>query len=153
MRSADAIFMPANAGAVQNILGMTHVTKVSPRQDNTALLALEIIIPARAGVLLHRHATDSEFFYVLEGQITFVTPDGEIVGKPGDFCYLPQGGRHAFRNDGDVPAKALVVAAPGVAAHDFFEDAARAARQGAGPEMLTEIGERHGVFIEAPALA
>lgn len=151
MRSADAIFVPANAGAVQNILGMTHLTKVSPQQDNTALLALEIIIPARAGPPLHRHATDSEFFYVLEGRITFATPDGEIEGGPGDFIYLPAGGAHAFSNKSDTPAKALVVVLPGVAAHNFFSQIDLRMKDEIVPEILVELGERHGLTFVASA--
>lgn len=153
MRSADAIFVPANMGDTKNILGMTHVTKVSPQDDKAAFLALELVIPPHMGPPLHRHTADSEFFYVLEGQITFSTPDGEIVGKPGDFCYLPTGGRHAFRNDGEIPAKALVVVSPGHAAHEFFGEVDRHMKGGFDPAALTRIGERHGVFIEAPAAA
>jgi hypothetical protein len=67
MRTADAIFVPANAGAVKNILGMTHVTKVSPQEDGAACLALELSIPAHAGPPLHHHAADSETFFVLHG--------------------------------------------------------------------------------------
>lgn len=151
MRSADAIFVPANTGERKNILGMTHVTKVSPQDDKAAFLAAEIIMPPRSGPPMHRHAVDSEFFYVLEGEITFATPDGEIKGGAGDFVYLPAGGAHAFSNQGEMPARALVVVSPGVAAHDFFSELDHRLQGEIVPEVVGEAAARHGIAFLQPA--
>lgn len=151
MRSADAIFVPANTGARKNILGMTHLTKVSPQDDKAAFLAAEIIMPPRSGPPMHRHVEDSEFFYVLEGCITFQTPDGEIDGGPGDFVYLPAGGVHGFCNNGEVPAKALVVVSPGVAAQAFFSELDQRLQGEIVPEVVGEAAARHGIAFLQPA--
>ncbi|MET0546676.1 MAG: cupin domain-containing protein [Caulobacterales bacterium] len=150
MKAQDAIFLPAGQGRNANVIGMTHITKVSPVEDGAAFLAAEIIIPPRCGPPMHRHAADSECFYVLEGQITFGTPDGEIVAKPGEFCFLPAGGAHSFRNDGDQNAKAFVVVSPGVAAHYFFGELDRSLNGKVDVAAVAEIGARNGLsFVTA----
>ena len=151
MRSADAIFVPAGQGLRHNILGTTHITKVSPQDDKAAFLALEITMPPRSGPPMHRHAQDSESFYVLDGEIHFSTPDGETIGRAGDFVYLPAGGAHGFCNKGDVPARALVVVSPGVAAHDFFSEIDHRLQGEIVPEVVGETAARHGIAFVQPA--
>ena len=151
MRSADAILVPAGAGLRHNILETTHITKVSPQDDKAAFLALEITMPPRSGPPMHRHAVDSEFFYVLEGEITFATPGGEIKGGAGDFVYLPAGGAHAFSNQGEIPAKALVVVSPGVAAYDFFNEIDERLKGEIVPDVVGETAARHGIAFLQPA--
>ena len=136
MQTQDVIFVPAGAGEQLNILGSTHTNKVVPTQTGGAFSALEITIPPRCGPPMHTHDRDCEFFYVLEGEITFSHEGGVVVAKPGDFCFLPAGRPHAFRNDGAVDAKALVMITPGLQAHQFFR----------------EIDQQVGAAIDVPAV-
>jgi quercetin dioxygenase-like cupin family protein len=122
MPSKNMLFIPAGAGEQVKVLGSIHTNKVTPDDTNGRFLALEISVSPHCGPPLHRHAADSEFFYVLEGEITFATPEGEVRARAGDFCYLPVGGYHGFRNDGDSPARALVMITPGMDAHHFFQE-------------------------------
>src|ERR1700748_2876930 len=56
--------------------------------------------------LPHRHVTCSEAFWVLDGTITFVV-DG----------VAQRGAGHTFGNDGDEPARLLVLHAPAMDAY------------------------------------
>jgi quercetin dioxygenase-like cupin family protein len=151
MQAQDAIFLPKGEGHIANILGMTHVTKVSAVDDGAAFFAAEIVIPPRSGPPMHTHDADSECFYVLEGQITFSMPGGEVTARPGEFCFMPAGGRHAFRNNGDAPAKAFVVISPGVAAHHFFSEIDRTLQGKIDVGAVAEIGARNGIAFVPPA--
>jgi quercetin dioxygenase-like cupin family protein len=130
MKQQDAIFVPAGAGERMMVLGSTHVSKLTPEQSGGACYAMEITIPPGGAAPMHSHDIDSEFFYVMDGELTLYTPDGETVARVGDFCFLPACGRHAFSNNGTTDVRALVVGTPGIAAHDFFRavDARRGAR-------------------------
>ena len=70
----------------------------------------------------HFHRTFSEAFYVLGGTPSFFNGVAWSKGAPGDFLYVPEGGIHGFRNDGDTPAAMLILFAPGVAREAYFEE-------------------------------
>lgn len=153
MSSKAPIFVPAGAGETLRILGSVHTNKVVPAETGGAFAALEISVPPRCGPPMHSHAQDCEFFYVLEGELTFEHPDGAIRGKPGDFCFLPRGGSHAFRNDGQTMARALVVIAPGIEAHSFFKEVdARLAGEVDVP-VVVDVASRNGIVFADPVPA
>jgi quercetin dioxygenase-like cupin family protein len=154
MQAQDAIFMPAGKGETHAILGTTHTNKLSPADSKGAFVAIEISIPPRCGPPMHSHGRDSECFYVLEGEITFETPDGATIGKPGDFIFLPAGGRHAFRNDGEKTAKAFVVVTPGIQASRFFDEVDHELKGEIDVPVVFDIAGRNGIrFIEPSAAA
>ena len=68
--------------------------------------------PHREGPPLHEHATEDDSFYILEGEVTFIVEDGEIVAAPGTFVLVPPGVRHTFANRGDAVARFVNVHAP-----------------------------------------
>jgi mannose-6-phosphate isomerase-like protein (cupin superfamily) len=70
--------------------------------------------------LPHRHVNCSEAFWVLDGTITFVLDGVEQRGGRDDFLLVPRGAAHTFGNDGDEPARLLVLHAP--AADAYFAD-------------------------------
>jgi quercetin dioxygenase-like cupin family protein len=117
----DTIFVPAGNAEQLKILGMTHHTMITPAETDGQFTAIVVEVPPACGAPMHSHATDSEFFYVLEGTLTLSDPSGEIEAKPGDFCFLRAGGSHSFRNATDRPARALAVVTPGADAHRFFK--------------------------------
>ena len=122
MRSEHALFVRAGGGQTLSVLGGTHVNKAIPADTGGAFSLIELHLPPRMGPPAHSHARDSEAFYILEGEITFETPDGAVTGTIGDVCILPAGGTHAFRNDGNTTARALVVVSPGEDGHRFFTE-------------------------------
>jgi len=141
----DAIFVPAGVGETMNVLGGTHISKLIPEQSGGSCYAMEIIVPPGCGPPMHSHEIDSEFFYVTQGEITFNTPDGEKVGGPGDFCFLPAGGYHGFRNNGTVDARALVVVTPGVAAHDFFSAVDAETKGAIDVPVVIDLAAKHAI--------
>ena len=144
--------VPAAAGsaAMHEILGMTHHYRVTPADTGGHYLAFEMLVPPGCGAPPHRHEIDSEFFHVLDGELTIVQPDGQRIARAGSSAYLPAGGEHAFHNAGTQPARVLVVASPGIEAERFFADLDAATRtSGVDPAVVSATARRHGLTILA----
>lgn len=59
--------------------------------------------PGSISALLHRHTRQDEFVYVLEGEATLVTDQGEVALGPGMCAGFPAGGiAHQLVNRGDA---------------------------------------------------
>jgi quercetin dioxygenase-like cupin family protein len=82
------------------------------RDDLTITLARYSAGQSVAGPHVHNHHTDA--FYVLEGQLTFeIGRERDTVTVPrGGFVTVPPGVAHAFRIDGNRPARWLTIHAP-----------------------------------------
>lgn len=51
------------------------------------------LVPGGESALLHRHSRQDEFIYILEGEPTLVTEDGEMKLAPGMCAGFPAGGK------------------------------------------------------------
>src|SRR5688572_29743206 len=51
------------------------------------------LLPGGESSLLHRHSRQDEFIYILEGEPTLVTDDGEVILRPGMCAGFPATGR------------------------------------------------------------
>jgi len=60
----------------------------------------------------HVHGDEDDSFFVLEGELVFMLPEGDVVAPAGTFVLLPPGVEHGLRNDGDVPVRMLNLHAP-----------------------------------------
>jgi len=76
---------------------------------NLALITLQ---PHREGPEIHVHKDEDDSFYVLEGELTFIHDDHEVVAGPGTFVLVPPGVPHTFANRGDAVVRMLNVHAP-----------------------------------------
>jgi mannose-6-phosphate isomerase-like protein (cupin superfamily) len=84
------------------------------RTVDTPRFNFEIIEIAAGGELeQHVHDGEDDAFYILEGEMTFVFGEREVVAPPGRSCSSPPGVEHGFRNDGDVPVRMFNIHAAG----------------------------------------
>jgi len=63
-------FSLPGAGRAERVLGVSQIYKAQAHQTAGGLVCLEVTVPAREGIPLHRHTEEDESFYVLSGQIT-----------------------------------------------------------------------------------
>jgi mannose-6-phosphate isomerase-like protein (cupin superfamily) len=82
------------------------------------------------GAAPHYHRTFSESFYILEGAVRLYDGATWAEGRAGDFLYVPEGGVHGFRNDGEARASMLILFAPGAPRERYFEALAEIASTG-----------------------
>lgn len=106
--------------------------------------------PARSGgPKPHFHRTFSEAFFVLSGEMEVYAGATWRRGGAGDFIYVPEGGIHAFRNDGDADASLLILFAPGPPRERYFLELAEIAASGRvlTPDEWTELYARHDQYM------
>jgi quercetin dioxygenase-like cupin family protein len=151
MQRATSVFRATDEGQVHRVLGMRHVYKATAEETGGRHVTMEIEIPPGCGAPPHHHAIDAESFYVLDGEIRFTDASGTRVARRGEFVLLPCGEVHAFENASDAPARALVVASPGVEAERFFAELDARAAALPDPVEITALAARHGITIVPPA--
>jgi quercetin dioxygenase-like cupin family protein len=140
-------------GSTLNVLGVTHIYKVTGAETAGSFSLWEDVVPPGAGAPPHTHAREDEAFYVLSGEI-LIEFEGEGAPRrvgPGGFFFGARHRRHAYRNVSDQPARVLVLCVPSCGLDQMFAemDVATAASM---PEMakLVAIAAKYGVTIEPP---
>lgn len=71
----------------------------------------QVVLKPGCSIGWHQHVGNTEPYFILEGQGTFVDSDGSrIEVGPGDVCYIEVGQSHALENnsDGDLVFMALI---------------------------------------------
>jgi mannose-6-phosphate isomerase-like protein (cupin superfamily) len=153
--SNDLKIVGPQAGAVLNVLGADIAVKSCG--DPGKFFFADHAVPPGYAVPLHVHEDEDEAFYLLEGEVTLLTGDGEKKAGPGDYVHLPRGVPHGFVNASGAPARMLVVASPGGKLEGLFRGLDAAASQAAAskaalaPEQVGGICAAHGVRMLPPA--
>jgi mannose-6-phosphate isomerase-like protein (cupin superfamily) len=138
--------IPAGAGRVLTARGSVMAFKAVAAQTGGDFSLMERTLPPHGRrPAAHRHVNCSEAFFVLDGAVTFVLDDGAYAGGPGDFVLVPRGGGHTFGNDGDEPARLLVLHAPAMDAYFAELDRLWAGPEPPTPEQERDLMARHGM--------
>lgn len=128
-------------------------------EDTDGKYALfEALVLPGGGPPPHLHRREEEGFYILEGEVIFQVGEERLVGRPGMFFNMPIGTLHAFRNEGQKPAKMLISVAPAGLEKMFFEfgvplpEGATTAQPPTREEIdkLLAIAPRYGIEIRLP---
>lgn len=126
---------------------------VGYQQTDAGFFVMEVHVPPGGGPPpLHTHPAH-EFFWTLEGRLTYFRDDGagevtEITGGPGTAAFIPGGVAHTYRNLSDSPARYLAVLSPPEQMQDFLVEAGVAPGDVLrSPEEVLAIGERFGLVI------
>ena len=97
-------------------LGAHASIKASAPTTAGRVAVIEHLAPRGAGSPLHVHSREDEWFYVIEGEVTFWV-GGQVIDAPaGSFVYGPRGIPHTFVVSSET-ARFLLVTEPG----DFSE--------------------------------
>ena len=77
-------------------LGVLAIIKASGETTGGRCAIIEHLAPRGAGSPLHVHSREDEWFYVLDGELTFWV-GGRVINAPaGSFVYGPRGVPHTF---------------------------------------------------------
>src|SRR4051794_17566315 len=112
-----------NAFYVMQDLVQIHV----PADDTEdAALVIEVTVaPGGGPPPLHTHPA-AEFFYTLEGTLTYFRDEDVISGGPGTSAFIPSGVPHTYRNLTYEPARYIALLTPSRQMQDFLIDSAGA---------------------------
>jgi quercetin dioxygenase-like cupin family protein len=93
----------------------------------------------------HSHIGNEEAYFVLDGTVEFRVTDEVFEGTPGTFVLVPAGETHTFGNTSDMPARLLVLHAPGL--DRYFEDLEKLWGSSEPPDRDAELSlmRRHGM--------
>jgi mannose-6-phosphate isomerase-like protein (cupin superfamily) len=101
--------------------------------------------PEPSGPAPHFHRTMSESFFVLSGAVRIFDGRDWVETAAGDFCFVPEGGIHGFRNESGEPASMLILFAPGAPREQYFEGLVEMFQPGreVSAEEFKDFCERH----------
>ena len=120
---------------------------VKASSDSTAgrVSVIEHVAPAGFGSPLHVHRREDEWFYVIEGELTFWVGGRVIAAPAGSFVYGPRDVAHTFEVV-SPRARFLLVTAPG-----GFDEFVRAlAGRPPEPETMAAAAAEYGIEILGP---
>jgi quercetin dioxygenase-like cupin family protein len=117
-------------------LGALTTIKAGAGQTAGRVAVAENLAPRGHGSPLHVHRREDEWFYVIEGELTFWVGGETIVAPAGSFVYGPRDVPHTFVVSSEQ-ARFLLVAEPG-AFDDFVRTLGAPAERLEIPPAATE---------------
>ena len=143
---SESGIVPSGQGKVVTARGSVMAFKAIAAQTDADFSLMERTVPPRGRrPLPHRHVNCSEAFWVLDGTITFVLDGVAQQGRRDDFLLVPRGASHTFGNDGDEPARLLVLHAPAADAYFAELEALWSGETPPTPEQERALMARHGM--------
>lgn len=108
----------------------------------------EEITPPGGGPPPHYHKNEDEFFYVLEGRMSFFANDTWTELGAGGSIFLPRYSVHTFKNVGDTPARMLITTSP-AGFDDFYRESAALFTEVSPPDLTAVIAlaESYGIHF------
>lgn len=100
----------------------------------------------------HLHHREDEAFYIIEGEVAFILNGQWKRVGPGAYVYGPREVPHGFKIVGDVPARMLILCAPG-GFEDFIRELAQPLDDPPAPpdmEKLIAAAARAGIDLLGP---
>src|SRR3712207_3564904 len=114
---------PVIAPGGGEVVGRAPDRRLQTLSDPDALHATRFAVgPRPDGAALHVHRSRSDFFYVLEGELTFRlgVEDRAVAAPAGTLACVPPLVVHGFRNGTDAEARCLNLHAPGANFADYM---------------------------------
>jgi mannose-6-phosphate isomerase-like protein (cupin superfamily) len=158
-RAAAGYALARDEGEAFWLLGMLETVKIGRADTDGRFGLLEILVRPGDGSPWHVHPEEDEWFYVLDGHVTFYVGDRRLELTTGGFAYGPKGVPHTFIGAGTTPSRALVGFAP-MQFEGFLREVGQPATARVlpppldgpppDPATLAAIGKRNGMVILGP---
>ncbi|RFU38023.1 cupin domain-containing protein [Actinomadura logoneensis] len=143
--SERALLSAPGEGELIDVAGVAHLFRLTGEQTGGRFAFEEFRLePGIVGARPHVHEQHDEYFYVLDGELTLHTGDGETSVGPGHLLAALRGTAHGFRNAGTAPVRALCLYTP-AGYEGYFREVHAAVAAGATvtDELLAEFRSRH----------
>lgn len=159
----DAFATQADSAPTVSVVSDVYRVLATGQSTGGALGLVDAIVPPGGGPPPHTHTREDEFFYILEGQITFYieSPSAKppIIARAGTFLFAPKNQKHRFRNETDKPARMLFGVLPGGFEGLFLDTGAPLAPGSTAPAPASEpdliklaqlSSQKYGCHIDPP---
>lgn len=146
--------LPGATKSPLNIFGNLVTIQVSGADSKGTLAVMHDVTPPNGGPPLHRHHSDSEAFYVLEGTFLFELDGAEHVRQAGESLNILPGVAHLYQNTGTTPGKMIIVTTP-AGLDEFFVELDALLKSSAEPDMGAVAGlhAKYGMELLGPPRA
>ena len=135
-------------------LGMTNEILVGRDDADGSVSVVEITVPAGGGVPPHTNQREAITWYVLEGALTFVADQETHHLEAGELIAMPANSTHAFANQTEDAARALMICTPGgfegflTEVADLLPDARTDGPPPASAvQAMQSVGARYGLLL------
>jgi quercetin dioxygenase-like cupin family protein len=137
-----------------DVLGEPGLVKLAGADTGNAVSVVHLTVPRLSGPPLHRHSREDEWFYVLDGKITWEIDGQRLEGIAGASAFAPRGTAHTFQNFQDQPAHILVMVTP-AGLDQFFEDVTALNKGLDQPDYarVEELMKSYGMELLGPPLS
>lgn len=117
-------------------------------QTGGLMTAFLEVTPPGGGPPPHYHEREHEWFYVLEGCVSFLAEGRWSEVHAGEALFAPRLGVHTFKNNTHQPTRMLIHTAPS-GFENFFAEAAQEFAQPGRPDMnrAVAIAAKHGIHF------
>lgn len=139
--------------AAFRFLGLPTLMRSTSETTNGAFGLMEHwLMPPGFASPYHRHHREDEAFYVIEGEMAFVSDGKWIKGGPGTYVFGPREIPHGFKVIGSQPARMLLMCTPGGFESFVLEQAQDFNAPPAPPDMakLMTLAAKYGIDILGP---
>jgi mannose-6-phosphate isomerase-like protein (cupin superfamily) len=158
VRESAFTHVPAGQGEVLQVTGGAVTCKLSGRRAGSAYSLWETGTAPGKGPRPHRHHGQDEDFYVLEGEVRFVSGEESVTVRPGDFVRVPSDTVHSYTVTSAEPCCMLIVLTPPGGIEDFWHEIGIPISDPSAPppppgstnfDEIARIARRHGTeFVD-----
>lgn len=137
-----------------DVLGEPGLVKLAGADTGNAVAIVHLTVPKLSGPPVHRHSREDEWFYLLDGELTWEVDGKRFAGGAGTSAFAPRGTAHTFQNFRDEAAHVLVMVTPG-GLDRFFEEVT-ALNKGLSQPDLARVGalmQSYGMELLGPPLS
>ena len=134
--------------AVAYFLGVRSWVRATAEQTGGSMGIVEQELPAGFASPYHLHQREDELWYVLAGEVRFVSGPTSITVPVGGLAFLPKAVPHGFQVMGDRAARMLCVTTPS-GFEAFIAENSDATPPAGGPDMarLMATTQKYGLEI------
>lgn len=147
----DPVFTQSSQARVFHAFGEQMTLLLDGAQTGGQFTSFVEVTNPGGGPPPHWHDREDEWFYILEGRMSFLMNGEWIEAGAGDTVFAPRGKVHTFKNNTATPTRMLIHAAPSGFEQFFIEAAAEFAKPG-GPDIpaAIAIAEKYGIHFVQP---
>jgi mannose-6-phosphate isomerase-like protein (cupin superfamily) len=132
-------------GYTLHAFGHAIVVLLDGKQTGEMFTTFVNISPPGGGPGPHYHDREDEWFYIVEGQVSFLMNGTWVDVVPGDCVYSPRGSVHAFKNKTDQPIRVFINIAPAGFERFFAEVAEEWAQSEPDMSRIKAISDKYGI--------
>jgi quercetin dioxygenase-like cupin family protein len=104
------------------------------------------------GPPMHFHINEDEVLHLLEGELTFKVGEELVEMVAGDVVFVPKGVPHGYVNKQQTIARGVGIFVPSGLAR-FMLDFSALPPGRPDPQVMEDLGKKHGLIVVGPPLA